>query len=82
MAKILKSENDEIGEPDEILLHNLNIMKDGKLKLGGLLVFGKNPQKYRPVFCIKAVSFFGNFIGGTDYLSSKDFEGYQRSAKY
>jgi predicted HTH transcriptional regulator len=32
-------------------------------------------QKYRPAFCIKAISFFGNSIGGSDYRSSKDIEG-------
>ena len=33
------------------------------------------PQKYRPVFCIKAVSFFGTDISGTDYRDSEDITG-------
>ena len=53
----------------------MNIIKDGRITLGGLLFFAKHPQKYRPAFCVKAISFFGNSIGGTDYRSSKDIEG-------
>ncbi|MFT4204798.1 MAG: putative DNA binding domain-containing protein [Chitinophagaceae bacterium] len=72
---IQKRETDEEIEISETLLTNLNILKDGRLTLGGLLFFAKNPQKYRPVFCVKAISFFGNSIGGTDYRSSQDIEG-------
>jgi predicted HTH transcriptional regulator len=57
------------------LLINLGILKDNKLTLGGLLFFGKNPQQYKPVFMIKAVSFFGNSIGGKDYKESLDLTG-------
>ncbi|MEK0338099.1 MAG: putative DNA binding domain-containing protein [Nitrosopumilus sp.] len=57
------------------LLNNLAITRDNKLTLGGLLFFAKNPQKHRPIFCIKAVSFFGNSIGGSDYRNSRDIEG-------
>jgi len=72
---IQKKESDDTIEITEKLLTNLNILKNGRLTLGGLLFFGKNPQKYRPVFCVKAVSFFGNSIGGTDYRCSQDIEG-------
>lgn len=57
------------------LLYNLAIIKDDRLSLGGLLFFSKTPQKYRPVFCVKAISFFGNSIGGSDYRNSRDIEG-------
>ncbi len=59
----------------EILLKNLNILRNNQLTLGGLLFYGNAPQQYRPAFCIKAVSFFGNSIGGTDYRDSKDIIG-------
>lgn len=72
---IQKRETDEKIEISEILLTNLNVLKDSRLTLGGLLFFAKNPQKYRPAFCVKAISFFGNSIGGTDYRSSQDIEG-------
>ncbi len=72
---IQKSETDKGVEINETLLTNLNIMRDKRLTLGGLLFFSYNPQKYRPAFCIKAISFFGNSIGGNEYRSSKDIEG-------
>ena len=68
----------EIEDPVEItekLLNNLNIIKGGRLTLGGLLFFARDPQKYRPAFCVKAISFFGNSIGGTTYRSSQDIIG-------
>lgn len=75
IAAIQKQETEEKIEITEILLKNLNILKNGRLTLGGLLFYGKTPQQYRPAFCVKAVSFFGNSIGGTDYRDSKDIIG-------
>lgn len=72
---IQKRETDEKTVITETILTNLNILKNGRVTLGGLLFFVKKPQKYRPAFCVKAISFFGNSIGGTDYRSSKDIEG-------
>jgi predicted HTH transcriptional regulator len=57
------------------LYTNLNILRKENLTLGGLLFFSKNPQQDKPVFCIKAVSFFGNDIGGSDYRDSRDITG-------
>ncbi|MBQ9623362.1 MAG: putative DNA binding domain-containing protein [Treponema sp.] len=72
LEKIDDSENDL---PPEQLYKNLNILNNGRLTLGGLMFFAKKPQKYRPAFCIKAVSFFGNDISGTDYRDSEDITG-------
>lgn len=72
---IQKRETDEKIEISETILTNLNILKNDRLTLGGLLFFAKNPQKYRPAFCVKAISFFGNSIGGTEYRSSQDIVG-------
>jgi Predicted transcriptional regulator containing an HTH domain and an uncharacterized domain shared with the mammalian protein Schlafen len=43
--------------------------------LAGLLFFGKEPQNYKPTFCIKAVSFWGNSIGGNEYRDNRDIVG-------
>lgn len=72
LEKIDDSENEIKAE---FLYKNLNIMKDNRITLGGLLFFTKKPQRYRPIFCIKAVSFFGNDIAGTDYRDSEDIFG-------
>ncbi|MBQ6772013.1 MAG: putative DNA binding domain-containing protein [Bacteroidales bacterium] len=71
LAKI----GDEETVQTETLYQNLNILRNDSLTLGGLLFFGKNPQRYRPAFCIKAVSFFGNDLAGTAYRDSEDIEG-------
>lgn len=72
LEKIGDSENDL---PSETLYRNLNIVNDGRLTLGGLLFFARKPERYRPTFCIKAVSFFGNDIAGVDYRDSEDIFG-------
>jgi ATP-dependent DNA helicase RecG len=71
----LTAQKKNVSNIDERLLINLGVLKNGKLTLGGLLFFGNNPQQYKPVFLIKAVSFFGNSIGGKDYRESLNIQG-------
>lgn len=71
----LTAQNKKVSNIEERLLINLGVLKNGKLSLGGLLFFGNNPQQYKPVFLIKAVSFFGNSIGGKDYRESLNIQG-------
>jgi predicted HTH transcriptional regulator len=52
------------------------VLRNGKLTLAGLLFFGNDPQAFKPSFTIKAVSYFGNDIAGTNYRSKpEDFTG-------
>lgn len=52
------------------------ILPDGQLSLAGFLFFGEEPQRIKPAFTIKAVSFIGNDISGTQYRSKPaDFRG-------
>ena len=37
----------DTNQPIEKLLENLNLFKDGKLNLAGLLLFGVNPQRFK-----------------------------------
>jgi ATP-dependent DNA helicase RecG len=57
------------------LLGNLNLANGNELNLVGLLFFGKQPQRFRPSFVCKAVSFMGNELEDTRYLSSEDIGG-------
>jgi predicted HTH transcriptional regulator len=67
---------DEIEKTPPLQLYkNLNILRNDQLTLGGLLFFAKNPQLHKPAFCVKAVSFFGNSIGGSDYRDNIDIQG-------
>lgn len=56
----------------ERILSNLKLLKLPHLTLAGLLLFGKEPQRIRPQFMVKAVAFIGNSLGGTEYLDSED----------
>jgi predicted HTH transcriptional regulator len=52
------------------------ILRNEHITLAGLLFFGKAPQNIKPIFTIKAVSFFGNNLAGTMYRSKpEDFKG-------
>ena len=68
------TESDDV-EVNDTTYKNLSIITDNRLTLAGLLFFSNDPQKYRPAFCIKAVSFVGNDIGGTEYRDSEDIKG-------
>jgi len=71
----MQDDSIDLEEIDEQLCKNLNILKGAFLTLGGLLFFGKRPQKTRPAFCVKAVSFIGNDISSVDYRESRDITG-------
>ncbi len=75
VKEYLSKISDDIDLPDEQLYRNINLLKNKELTLGGLLFFSPNPQRYRPVFCIKAISFFGNEMEGIDYRDSEDIVG-------
>lgn len=67
---------EEFGVPMEQLLKNLQILTpEGQVTLAGLMFFGKHPEMYEPSFVIKAVSFYGNEMGGLEYRDSKDIYG-------
>lgn len=57
------------------LLNNLGLAREATLNLAGVMLFGRNPQRHRPAFVIKAVSFVGNDPAGVKYRDSQDIEG-------
>ena len=57
------------------LLNNLGLAKDETLNLAGLILFGQDPQRHRPAFVVKAVSFVGNDPAGVKYRDSEDIGG-------
>jgi len=59
----------------EQLLTNLKILKNDKLTLAGLLLFGKNPERLRPQFVIKATHFAGNDISAGEFIDKQDLHG-------
>jgi predicted HTH transcriptional regulator len=57
------------------LLNNLGLAREATLNLAGVMLFGRNPQRHRPAFVIKAVSFVGNDPVGVKYRDSQDIDG-------
>ncbi len=57
------------------LLNNLGLAREATLNLAGVMLFGRNPQRHRPAFVIKAVSFVGNDPAGNKYRDSQDING-------
>jgi ATP-dependent DNA helicase RecG len=72
---VLKKPFEDLRISESVLYQNLMIVKNSKVTLGGLLFFGKAPQRYKPAFCVKAISFVGNSIGGSTYRDSRDIIG-------
>lgn len=73
--KIYDEELEEINIELKQLLNNLDLMKKNNLSLAGLLLFGKDPQAKKPLFMIKAVSFFGNDKAGNEYRDEEEIRG-------
>jgi len=67
-----KKSIEEIGQSTSTVLSNLGMLKEGNLTLGGLLLFGKNPQQYRPTFTVQCVSIVGNDISSNEYRDKED----------
>lgn len=57
------------------LLNNLGLARGTTLNLAGVMLFGRNPQRHRPAFVVKAVSFVGNNPAGDKYRDSQDVQG-------
>lgn len=66
---------EDTGLPLPRLLENLNLARDDRLNLAGVILFAKRPQRFRPVFLIKAAAFPGKGFHETQYLDSEDIDG-------
>lgn len=69
------------GVPLDAMLQNLGLGNGHELTLAGLMLFGRNQQRWRPAYAIKAVAFFGTSIADIHYQDSQDFSG-TLSAQY
>jgi predicted HTH transcriptional regulator len=56
----------------EQALHAKRVLNNGRATLAGLLFFGLEPQRFKPAFTIKTVSFAGNDIAGNTYRSKPE----------
>ena len=67
----LEQQDQSLGQ----ILTNMRLLSDGLLTVTGVLLFGQSPQRFLPVFQIKAVRYPGNGIHATTYVDSVDIEG-------
>jgi len=63
---------EDIGLSIPQLLSNNGMLKNGNLTIGGLLLFGKNPQKYRATFTVHCIAIKGNDISSNLYRNKKE----------
>ena len=63
---------EELGLSLSQLLSNMGMLENGSLSLGGLLLFGKNPQRYKPTFTVHCISVKGNDIETNSYINKKE----------
>jgi ATP-dependent DNA helicase RecG len=66
---------EDIGLTIEQLLQNMNLAKDGKLTLAGLLLFGENIEIFKPFVLIRAINFPSNEISDDLYIDKRDCTG-------
>ena len=76
LMKVYSLSLDSLGEKAEQMMKNIHILNQaGKPTLAGYLFFGKHPEYNCPTCMVKAVSFFGNDLGGTQYRDTKEILG-------
>lgn len=73
--KIFGKEISDTGLTTEQVLKNMNLAKESKLTLAGLLLFGNNTQGIKPFCLIRAVAFPGNEISDNVYNDKRDCMG-------
>lgn len=75
LASRLDEEPPGTSEEGWAQMARMGLVREGRLTLAGLLLFGERPQRFKPQFVLKAVYFRGNDPAATEYLDSEDFEG-------
>ena len=75
LAQHYSADTAQAALPLDSILQNLGLGDGHELTLAGLMLFGRNPLRWRPAFTIKAVAFYGTSIADTHYQDSQDFSG-------
>ena len=76
LMKVYSLNLDSLGKKAEQMLKNIHILNQvGTPTLAGYLFFGKHPEYHCPTCMVKAVSFFGNDLGGMQYRDTKEILG-------
>ena len=76
LQKVYFTTIDGFGDKAEQVLKNIHVLnRNGIPTLAGYLFFGKHPEYQCPTCMVKAVSFFGNDLAGTQFRDTKEILG-------
>ena len=76
LQKVYATTLDGFGGKAEQVLKNIHVLsRNGVPTLAGYLFFGKHPEYNCPTCMVKAVSFFGNDLAGTQFRDTKEILG-------
>ena len=76
LQKVYATTLDGFGGKAEQVLKNIHVLNHNSVPtLAGYLFFGKHPEYNCPTCMVKAVSFFGNDLAGTQYRDTKEILG-------
>ena len=76
LQKVYATTLDGFGGKAEQVLKNIHVLNhNGVPTLAGYLFFGKHPEYNCPTCMVKAVSFFGNDLAGTQFRDTKEILG-------
>lgn len=76
LEKIYSTNLDSLGDNAEQMLKNIHILSPkGIPTFAGYLFFAKHPEYRCPTIMVKAVSFYGNELGGDSYRDTKEILG-------
>lgn len=76
LQKVYATTLDGFGGKAKQVLKNIHVLNhNGVPTLAGYLFFGKHPEYNCPTCMVKAVSFFGNDLAGTQYRDTKEILG-------
>ncbi|MCL2624995.1 MAG: putative DNA binding domain-containing protein [Planctomycetaceae bacterium] len=62
-------------QPLPVILENMKLLKEGRLTVGGALLFAKTPQFGLPAYIVKAGVFDDIVLNTTNYNDSRDITG-------
>lgn len=76
LQRVYATTLDGFGAKAEQVLKNIHVLNhQGVPTLAGYLFFGKHPEFFCPTCMVKAVSFFGNSLAGTQFRDTKEILG-------
>lgn len=76
LQKVYFTPIEGFGDKTEQVLKNIHVLnRNGIPTLAGYLFFGKHPEYQCPTCMVKAVSFFGNDLAGTQFRDTKEIQG-------